>query len=183
MPLQLDLLWYFVPPCVGIHTITTYSELEDVSETAMLDALSDAEGVEVARLGAPVASLESLGTSSTVEDADVARLLVAELATGSELSVRAELALSDDAAALPSESASAAELDELSTAVDATLDAVLSPVSLSPLRLAAKRSTTAHPMNCTPFVRQYGILDNKWGDLLCQKENRTNGTHQNLSSW
>ena len=38
-------------------------------------------------------------------------------------------------------------------------------------------------VNCTPFVRQYGILDNKWGDLLCQKENRTNGIHQNLSSW
>ena len=23
-------------------------------------------------------------------------------------------------------------------------------------------------MNSTPFVRQYGILNNKWGDLLCQ---------------
>ena len=23
-------------------------------------------------------------------------------------------------------------------------------------------------MNCIPFVRQYGILDNKWGVLLCQ---------------
>ncbi len=23
-------------------------------------------------------------------------------------------------------------------------------------------------MNCTPFVRQYDILTNKWGALLCQ---------------
>ena len=25
-------------------------------------------------------------------------------------------------------------------------------------------------MNCTPFVRQYDILSNKWGVLLCQWE-------------
>ena len=35
-------------------------------------------------------------------------------------------------------------------------------------------------MNCTPFVRQYDILDNKWGALLCQKGYQTNDTHQNL---
>ena len=29
-------------------------------------------------------------------------------------------------------------------------------------------------MNCTPFVRQYGILSNKWGVFLCQKEYQTN---------
>ena len=29
-------------------------------------------------------------------------------------------------------------------------------------------------MNCTPFVRQYDILSNKWGVLLCQKEYQTN---------
>ena len=34
-------------------------------------------------------------------------------------------------------------------------------------------------LNSTPFVRQYGILDNKWGDLLCQKEYQTNDTHRN----
>ena len=28
-------------------------------------------------------------------------------------------------------------------------------------------------VNCTPFVRQYVILNNKWGALLCQKEYRT----------
>ena len=38
-------------------------------------------------------------------------------------------------------------------------------------------------MNCTPFVRQYGILDNKWGDLLCQKEYQTRDTRQNSSNW
>ena len=35
----------------------------------------------------------------------------------------------------------------------------------------------------TPFVRQYDILDNKWGALLCQKGYQTNDTHQNLKSW
>ena len=37
-------------------------------------------------------------------------------------------------------------------------------------------------MNCTPFVRQYDILTNKWGALLCQKEYRTNVIHQNSRS-
>ena len=35
-------------------------------------------------------------------------------------------------------------------------------------------------MNCTPFVRQYGILDNKWGALLCRKEYRTRDTRQSI---
>ena len=34
-------------------------------------------------------------------------------------------------------------------------------------------------LNCTPFVRQYGILNNKWGALLCQKEYQTNDTRLN----
>ena len=34
-------------------------------------------------------------------------------------------------------------------------------------------------MNCTPFVRQYDILSNKWGVLLCQKEYQTNDIRQN----
>ena len=34
-------------------------------------------------------------------------------------------------------------------------------------------------LNCTPFVRQYGILKNKRGALLCQKEYQTNDIHQN----
>lgn len=38
-------------------------------------------------------------------------------------------------------------------------------------------------MNCTPFVRQYGILSNKWGVLLCQREYRTNDTQRNSRSW
>ena len=25
-------------------------------------------------------------------------------------------------------------------------------------------------MNCTPFVGQYGILFNKWGVFICQRE-------------
>ena len=38
-------------------------------------------------------------------------------------------------------------------------------------------------LNCTPFVRQYDILDNKWGALLCQKEYQTNVTRRNSSDW
>ena len=34
-------------------------------------------------------------------------------------------------------------------------------------------------MNCTPFVRQYDILSNKWGVLLCQKEYQTNDIRRN----
>ena len=34
-------------------------------------------------------------------------------------------------------------------------------------------------LNCTPFVRQYDILSNKWGVILCQKEFQTNGIQQN----
>ena len=35
-------------------------------------------------------------------------------------------------------------------------------------------------MNSPPFVRQYDILKNKWGGLLCQKGYQTNAIHQNL---
>ena len=39
------------------------------------------------------------------------------------------------------------------------------------------------PMNCTPFVRQYDILSNKWGVLLCQKEYQTNDIRRNSKNW
>ena len=38
-------------------------------------------------------------------------------------------------------------------------------------------------VNSTPFVRQYGILSNKWGVLLCQKEYQTNDIRQNSKNW
>ena len=38
-------------------------------------------------------------------------------------------------------------------------------------------------LNCTPFVRQYDILDNKRGALLWQKGYQTNATHQNSRRW
>ena len=38
-------------------------------------------------------------------------------------------------------------------------------------------------MNCTPFVRQYGILSNKWGVFLCQKEYQTNDIRRNSKNW
>ncbi|MBS4879226.1 MAG: hypothetical protein KH138_02755, partial [Firmicutes bacterium] len=36
------------------------------------------------------------------------------------------------------------------------------------------QNMTLRSVNCTPFVRQYDILSNKWGVLLCQKEYQTN---------
>ena len=45
------------------------------------------------------------------------------------------------------------------------------------------RKSSQPILNCTPFVRQYGILDNKWGDLLCRKEYQTRDTRQNSSNW
>ena len=41
----------------------------------------------------------------------------------------------------------------------------------------------AGKMNCTPFVRQYGILSNKWGVFLCQKEYQTNDIRRNSKNW
>ena len=38
-------------------------------------------------------------------------------------------------------------------------------------------------MNSTPFVRQYDILSNKWGVLLCQKEFQTNDIRRNSREW
>ena len=38
-------------------------------------------------------------------------------------------------------------------------------------------------VNCTPFVRQYDILSNKWGVLLCQKEYQTNDIRQSSREW
>ena len=51
------------------------------------------------------------------------------------------------------------------------------------LRKDAKWNNGDPVMNCTPFVRQYGILDNKWGDLLCRKEYQTRDTRQSSSNW
>ena len=38
-------------------------------------------------------------------------------------------------------------------------------------------------LNCTPFVRQYDILSNKWGVLLCQKEYQTNDIRRSSRGW
>ena len=43
-----------------------------------------------------------------------------------------------------------------------------------------KRGAT---LNCTPFVRQYDILSNKWGVLLCQKEYQTNDIRRSSREW
>ena len=43
--------------------------------------------------------------------------------------------------------------------------------------------TAGYHLNCTPFVRQYGILSNKWGVLLCQKEYQTNDIRRNSKNW
>ena len=44
-----------------------------------------------------------------------------------------------------------------------------------------KEKTGGWALNCTPFVRQCGILSNEWGVILCQKEYQTNGIHQSSS--
>ena len=38
-------------------------------------------------------------------------------------------------------------------------------------------------MNSTPLVRQYDILSNKWGVLLCQKEYQTNDIRRSSREW
>ena len=50
------------------------------------------------------------------------------------------------------------------------------------LRVTIKKRSRVS-MNCTPFVRQYGILSNKWGVLLCQKEYQTNDIRRNSKNW
>ena len=36
-----------------------------------------------------------------------------------------------------------------------------------------KAKSTAAILNCTPFVRQYGILFRKWGVFVCQRDNES----------
>ena len=57
----------------------------------------------------------------------------------------------------------------------------ISPSSLL-YTVTTKRKGPA-TLNCTPFVRQYGILSNKWGVLLCQKEYQTNDIRRNSKNW
>ena len=45
------------------------------------------------------------------------------------------------------------------------------------------RKSLAAPLNCTPFVRQYDILSNKRGVLLCQKEYQTNDIRRSSREW
>ena len=35
------------------------------------------------------------------------------------------------------------------------------------------KNYTVTKMNCTPFVRQYGILFRKWGVFVCQRDNES----------
>ena len=45
------------------------------------------------------------------------------------------------------------------------------------------QKTATETLNSTPFVRQYDILSNRWGDLLCQEENQTNDIRRNSRKW
>ena len=45
------------------------------------------------------------------------------------------------------------------------------------------KNTGSGKLNSTPFVRQYDILSNKWGVLLCQKEYQTSDIRQNSKNW
>ena len=35
------------------------------------------------------------------------------------------------------------------------------------------KKAAAQNLNCTPFVRQYGILFRKWGVFVCQRDNES----------
>ena len=52
-----------------------------------------------------------------------------------------------------------------------------------PIGQAIKKAREARGMNSTPFVRQYDILSNKWGVLLCQKEYQTNDIRRSSREW
>ena len=41
------------------------------------------------------------------------------------------------------------------------------------LDLLKKKKEQTGKMNCTPFVRQYGILFRKWGVFVCQRDNES----------
>ena len=53
------------------------------------------------------------------------------------------------------------------------------PGGISLYTIAILQISGRRKLNCTPFVRQYVILNNKWGALLCQKEYRTRDILQN----
>ena len=59
---------------------------------------------------------------------------------------------------------------------------VLYAIDHSVLRVRYKKQA-GDKLNCTPFVRQYDILSNKWGVLLCQKEYQTNDIRRNSKNW
>ena len=46
-----------------------------------------------------------------------------------------------------------------------------------------QKSLGVKALNSTPFVRQYDILSNKWGVLLCQKEYQTNDIRRSSREW
>ena len=46
-----------------------------------------------------------------------------------------------------------------------------------------QKTSRPYILNCTPFVRQYDILSNKWGVLLCQKEYQTNDIRRSSREW
>ena len=50
-------------------------------------------------------------------------------------------------------------------------------------KIAGKGSAPRRLMNRTPFVRRCGIMSNKWGDYLCQREYQTNDTRRNSRDW
>ena len=67
--------------------------------------------------------------------------------------------------------------------VTATQEAETGAGENAPPAKPEENPTEDAPVNCTPFVRQYDILSNKWGVLLCQKEYQTNDIRQNSKNW
>ena len=58
---------------------------------------------------------------------------------------------------------------------------ILNGAAVGAVRINTYDDKSGRVLNSTPIVRQYDILDNKWGVVLCQKENQTKGTQESSS--
>ena len=64
-----------------------------------------------------------------------------------------------------------ANLDDLKTQLKAKKAEL--KAATKELAKAENKKAAAEAMNCTPFVRQYGILFRKWGVFVCQRDNES----------
>ena len=117
-------------------------------------------------------------------------ILDLNLPDGNGLTLLRQLRQRGDAVPVILLTANDLELDEVTGLEAGADDYITKPFSLAVLRARVNAQlrrgtppTAGALVNCTPFVRQYDILSNRWGDLLCQEENQTNDTRRNSRSW